>query len=87
MSDYEQKDNTGVLFPNKNKTEDKHPNYTGKILITPDMAGKVIQLAGWINTAKSGEKYMGLTAKEFQPKNDTGHTFTTTSTETAEIPF
>jgi len=37
--------------------------------------------------SKSGKKYMSLKFSEFQPKGDTGHTFTTTTTETADIPF
>ena len=74
--------------PNKNKKEDKHPDYTGKALITPDMVGKVIQCAGWINTAKSsGEKYMGLVFSEFKPKTDETREYTTTASDDAEIPF
>mgnify|MGYP005831890823 CR=1 FL=1 len=84
---YETKENTGVLFPNKNKKEDKHPDYTGKALITPDMVGKEIQCAGWINDAKSGGKYMGLVFSEFKPKGSETREYTTTAPDNAEIPF
>ena len=87
MSDYETKENTWVLFPNQNKTEDKHPDYTGKALITPDMVGKVIQTAGWINTSKAGTKYMAGKFGEFKPKTDEAKTYTTTTTDDVEVPF
>ena len=84
MSDYEQKDNTGALFSNKeNKTTDKHPDYTGSVVVN----GKEMRIAAWINKSKSGVSYMSLKFSEHQPKSDTDSAFTTTSTETAEIPF
>ena len=87
MSNYDN-NNTGALFPNKNKKEDKHPDYTGKALITPDMVGKEIQIAGWINTAKSnGEKYLGLVFSEFKPKEGVGSVSTTGDIKVEEIPF
>ena len=87
MSDYKTKENTGALFPNKNKKEDKHPDYTGKALITPDMVGKEIQIAGWINDDKSGGKYMGLVFSEYKPKQTMEYTTTTTAPDNAEVPF
>ena len=82
MSDYEQKDNTGVLFKN-NKTKDSQPDYTGTITI----GGIKKRLASWVQPSKSGKKYMSLKISDFQPKNDTGHTYTTTTTNDADIPF
>ena len=84
MSDYEQKDNTGALFSNKeNKTTDKHPDYTGSVVVN----GKEMRIAAWINKSKSGVSYMSLKFSDHQPKSDAGSTFTSTTTETAEIPF
>ena len=85
MSDYQMKENTGSLFSNKeNKKTDKHPDYTGKALVD----GKVKNLSAWINTAKSsGKQYMSLKFDDFKPKSDTGHTFESTTSETANIPF
>ena len=84
MSDYEQKDNTGALFSNKeNKTTDKHPDYTGSVVVN----GKEMRIASWLNKSKSGVSYMSLKFSEHQPKSDAGSTFTSTATETAEIPF
>lgn len=84
MSDYEQKDNTGALFSNKEKkTTEKHPDYTGSVKVN----GKEMRIASWITESKSGMKYMSLKFSDHQPKVDTGHTYTTTTSDTAEIPF
>ena len=82
MSDYEQKDNTGVLFKN-DKTKDSQPDYT----VTITIGGSKKRLASWVQDSKSGKKYMSLKISDFQPKNDTGHTYTTTTTNDADIPF
>ena len=47
---YEQKDNSGAAFVNKNKTTDKHPDYTGKIMV----AGDLCYLDIWRKTPKAG---------------------------------
>ena len=80
---YETKNNTGSLFPNKNKKEDKHPDYTGKVMVS----GKLMQVAGWINESKAGKKYMRLKLSDFQPKTDETREYTTTAPDNAEVPF
>ena len=50
---YEQKDNSGAAFVNKNKTTDKHPDYTGKIMV----AGDVCYLEIWRKTTTAGGHY------------------------------
>ena len=68
----------------ENKKTDKHPDYTGKALVD----GKVKSLSAWVNTAKSsGKQYLSLKISDFKPKTDTGHTYTSTTTQDAEIPF
>lgn len=47
---YTPQENSGVLFKNTNKKEDKQPDYTGNILIE----GKEMRLAGWIKQGKKG---------------------------------
>ena len=59
---YEQKDNSGALFKNKKKDSDKHPDYTGIVMV----GGVEYWISAWINTPKAGgDKYMSL---NFNPK-------------------
>lgn len=61
---YEHKANTGTLFSNNNKTEDKHPNYKGKI----NVGGKDYELAGWVKEGKNGQ-FLSLKVSElFKPE-------------------
>jgi len=56
---YTPQPNTGVLFKNNKKTNDKQPDYTGNILV-----GKTeMQLAAWIKEGKNG-KFMSLKMSE-----------------------
>ena len=59
---FEQKDNTGSLFKNDSKETDKHPDYSGTVLVN----GEALWINGWIKTAaKNGKKFMSLS---FKPK-------------------
>lgn len=60
MATYQAKNLSGALFKNKRKTTDRHPDYTGSAYIN----GVEFQLSAWLNTSKSGEKYMSLTFQE-----------------------
>ena len=52
--------NSGALFTNKNRKEEKHPNYTGKLNVN----GKEYQLSGWIKETKTGEQFLSLKLSE-----------------------
>ena len=80
---YERKDNTGSLFPNKFKEEDKHPDYTGELMIE----GKLYEQAGWINTDKNGKKYMSFAYNKPKSKTTETRDYESTSTDYATIPF
>ena len=56
--------NRGFLYPVKEKKSEKAPNLTGKIFISPELAGHEIEIAGWTQTSKSGVKYISLSVKE-----------------------
>ena len=56
--------NRGVLFTNKKKETEKHPDYTGSFV---DSNGNEFWVSSWINESKSGERYMSFTTK---PKDD-----------------
>lgn len=51
MSDFKNKDNTGVLFPNSYKQSQNHPDYKG----TATIDGVDKEIAIWIKQGKKGE--------------------------------
>ena len=52
----QQTNKKGFLFKKDNKKNENHPDYNGKRHIN----GKDYYLSSWINTAKSGSKYMSV---------------------------
>ena len=60
----EKRDNSGVLFKNDNKDNEKKPDYKGSIMVD----GNEYWLSAWIKEGKSG-KFMGLAVspKDAQP--------------------
>ena len=59
---YEQNNNTGSIFKNDRKQNERHPDYTGSAFIN----GKSMRISAWVKTAKSGAKYMSLALDEPQ---------------------
>lgn len=51
MEEYTHKENSGSLFKNNYKTEDRHPDYKGKI----NIAGKIMDIALWKRMSKDGK--------------------------------
>jgi len=60
MAEVKEQLNRGVLFTNKKKETDKHPDYTGQFT---DQSGNEFWVSAWINESKAGEKYMSFTTK------------------------
>jgi len=61
----EQKENSGALFRNDKKGNEKAPEYRGKALVN----GQMVKISAWVNTPKSGgEKYLSLKFEEDVPK-------------------
>jgi len=62
MSNYEQRDGSGILFRNERREKESQPNYTGSITI----AGIPYRLSAWVKEGRNG-KFLSLAA---QPKSD-----------------
>ncbi len=61
-----QRDNSGVLFSNDKKDNERAPHYKGNITVD----GKDYWLSAWVKEGKSG-KFMGLAVspkEEYKPK-------------------
>jgi uncharacterized protein (DUF736 family) len=58
---YEQRDNTGVLFPNTKKEKDTHADFTGNGKVN----GVDMWVNGWKKKSPKGVSYLSLS---FQPK-------------------
>jgi hypothetical protein len=63
---FEKRDMSGSLFKNNKKKTEKHPDYTGQVIIN----GEEMWISAWVKEAKeSGMKYFSLA---FQPKDQQG---------------
>jgi hypothetical protein len=58
----ETRDNTGILFVNDRKSNEKHPDRTGTAMID----GKEYQVSGWLKQGKKGH-FLTLS---FRPKSE-----------------
>lgn len=63
---FELDNDTGTIFKNKDKSSDKHPDYTGKIKLD----GTERQIALWLRESKNGTKYMFAKVSDFQAKEE-----------------
>ena len=59
MSNFEHKDNTGILFKNEKKTADNQPDYQGNCMVN----GKMMDMAAWLKTSKNNKKFMSFSFK------------------------
>ena len=88
--------NTGVLWVNRRKTTDRHPDMTGSIemdrdllqeLINQAKAGKPIKIdvSGWKKKTQKGEGFLSLTVKKAWEKEGGGGR--SNSRDDDDIPF
>ena len=59
---YEQRDNTGSLFRNENKTRDNSPDYSGKCMV----GGVAMFFDGWLKKTADGKSWMSFSFKPMQ---------------------
>jgi uncharacterized protein (DUF736 family) len=62
----EQKNNSGALFKNDKKANEKAPDYKGKCVVD----GVEKEVAAWVKEAKNGNKYLSLQFSEPYKKPD-----------------
>jgi len=60
MADFRNNPGNGQLFKNTYKTEDKHPDYKGKMT---DPSGKEWDLSAWLKTGQNG-KFLSIAIQE-----------------------
>jgi uncharacterized protein (DUF736 family) len=51
--------NSGALFKNDKKGNDRAPDYRGELKV----AGELHEIAAWLKVSKAGTKYMSLSVK------------------------
>lgn len=57
---WEQRDNSGSLWKNDDKTEDSHPNAKGTVMV----GGVEYWVSAWTKTTKTGDKFQSLSFKK-----------------------
>lgn len=77
---YEQKDNSGSLFKNDKKGNDKAPDYKGKCIVD----GVEKEMAAWLRTSKGGVSYMSFSFSEPYKSNTKS---TSVKEESGDAPF
>lgn len=57
---YEQRNNSGSLFKNDRKNNERQPDYTGNAIIN----GKNMRVSAWIKKSQNGTAFMSLAFEE-----------------------
>lgn len=72
---YELRDNSGSVFKNDKKENDKHPDYKGTVMVN----GKEMWISMWVKTAQSGKnqgsKFFSVAFKDKEMKNFSANDF------------
>lgn len=58
--------NSGALFKNDKKGNDRAPDYRGELKV----AGELHEIAAWLKVSKSGTKYMSLSVKPKEAREE-----------------
>ncbi len=57
---YEQRNNSGSLFKNDRKNNERQPDYNGNAIIN----GKTMRISAWIKKSQNGTAFMSLAFEE-----------------------
>ena len=78
----ETKNNTGAIFKNDKKTNEKQPDYRGKVNVN----GKEMEIALWLKESSKGTKYFSCSFSEPYVK-ETPKQVHTQIIEKDDLPF
>lgn len=79
---YEQKPNSGTLFLNDQKTSDRAPDMSGRLLIGKDLIpaierGETLRIAAWEKQTSNGGSLLSISVSEPQNRDDSPQERTT----------
>ena len=77
-----QRDNSGVLFSNDKKDNERAPHYKGNITVD----GKDYWLSAWVKEGKSG-KFMGLAVSPKEQQAKPSERSKVTNFDDSDMPF
>ena len=85
---YEQRDNSGSLFPNDKREKDTHPNLRGSIMV----GGVMYWIDAWTKHKADGTKWLSLAVKPKKsrseaPSRQAAKPKADDFDESADIPF
>jgi len=80
---FEQKDNSGAIFKNKNPKNEKSPPLSGKAMI----AGVEYWVSAWSKTDKNGEKWISFAVNPMNPTLSQTQTAKQVDLDEDTIPF
>ena len=80
---FEQKDNSGAIFKNKNPKNEKSPPLSGKAMI----AGVEYWVSAWSKTDKNGEKWISFAVNPMNPPLSQTQTSNAVDLDEDSIPF
>jgi len=80
---YEKRDNSGTLFRNERKNNERSPDYTGSCMI----GGVDYWINGWVKESQSGKKFFSFAFKEKEERREQSSPKVQTSSIDDDIPF
>jgi uncharacterized protein (DUF736 family) len=84
----ETKNNSGAIFKNAKKTNEKQPDWKGNVNVN----GKIMEISLWVKTSQKGTQYFSAAFQEpFKKENETktysNETKYTPKIDESDLPF